>query len=71
MMVTIQNVRNWMIVVTVAVAAAALVAPERAVAVAGCPPNEDFCVETPAAWAGQCWGSYCYSEREFCCIQIE
>jgi hypothetical protein len=33
----------------------------------GCPPNEEYCVETPAFWEG-CNTTYCYSDREFCCI---
>lgn len=34
-----------------------------------CPPEEQHCVELPYLWDGECDGSYCYSDREFCCVE--
>jgi hypothetical protein len=39
-------------------------------AITTCPPDEEYCIETPYSWQG-CHGTYCYSDREFCCIIIE
>jgi hypothetical protein len=44
--------------------------PATLAAAGGCPPDEESCVEGMGAWwSGNCWGSYCYSEREHCCFK--
>lgn len=56
-----------LVTVSTAISAMLLIAPRETSAQGGCPPDVETCVETQYYYQG-CHGSYCYSDREMCCI---
>lgn len=57
-----------LIAVSTAISATLLFAPKETSAQDGCPPDVETCVETQYYYNQGCHGSYCYSDREMCCI---
>ena len=68
---TIRTALAATILLTITAFWAASPSPARADVTDDCPPDEEYCVELPVDYQGECQYDYCYSDREICCILIE